>query len=195
MKNWLDRFWLIWINTLLIIGWSVSCFTSKTILWRELLWLESKINNSTRIVGDLIFLIKVLFISFSLMQLKTFYLKFRYLISNLILRPLSLLSTRYFCSTNFLRATNVLFGIGLYLILWKLTIKLHPFQDRDLLSFNTLTLSIFPVGWFYNFLYYTDSGSTFFVLWSYLLSVEERYWMSALVSEFSFFQNIFYINF
>lgn len=120
------------------------------------------------------------------MQLKTFYLKFRYLISNLILRPLSLLSTRYFCSTNFLRATNVLFGIGLYLILWKLTIKLHPFQDRDLLSFNTLTLSIFPVGWFYNFLYYTDSGSTFFVLWSYLLSIEERYWMSALVSGFSF---------
>ncbi|POG62087.1 uncharacterized protein OCT59_004086 [Rhizophagus irregularis] len=108
-----------------------------------------------------------------------------YLISNLILRPLSLLSTRYFCSTNFLRATNVLFGIGLYLILWKLTIKLHPFQDRDLLSFNTLTLSIFPVGWFYNFLYYTDSGSTFFVLWSYLLSIEERYWMSALVGGIS----------
>jgi hypothetical protein len=63
-------------------------------------------------------------------------------------------------------------------------IKLHPFQDRDLLSFDTLTLSIFPVGWFYNFLYYTDSGSTFFVLWSYLLSIEERYWMSALVSDF-----------
>ncbi|GBB95704.1 hypothetical protein RclHR1_00260009 [Rhizophagus clarus] len=108
-----------------------------------------------------------------------------YIISNLILKPLSFLPIRHLCSTNFLRATNVLFGIGLYLILWKLTIKLHSSQDRDLLSFNTFTLSIFPVGWFYNFLYYTDSGSTFFVLWSYLLSIEERYWLSGLVGGIS----------
>jgi alpha-1,2-glucosyltransferase len=62
-------------------------------------------------------------------------------------------------------------------------IKLHPFQNKALLSFNVLALSLFPVVWFYNFLYYTDPGSTFFVLWSYLLSIEKRYWMSALVSD------------
>ncbi|RIA92946.1 Glycosyltransferase Family 59 protein [Glomus cerebriforme] len=108
-----------------------------------------------------------------------------YIISNLIIKPLSTIFLHDLCSINFLRAINILFGIGLYQILWKLIIKLNPFQDRDLLSINALILSIFPVGWFYNFLYYTDSGSTFFVLWSYLLSLEKRYWMSALVGGIS----------
>ncbi|CAG8704114.1 534_t:CDS:2, partial [Funneliformis caledonium] len=110
-----------------------------------------------------------------------------YITSNLIIKPLSFIFFNYInlCSTNFLRATNILFGIGLYKILRKLMINFHPFQDRNLISFNALTLSLFPVGWFFNFLYYTDSGSTFFVLWSYLLSIEKKYWMSALVGGIS----------
>ncbi|CAI2187505.1 1087_t:CDS:2, partial [Funneliformis geosporum] len=63
--------------------------------------------------------------------------------------------------------------------------KLTTPPGLNLLSFNALTLSLFPVGWFFNFLYYTDSGSTFFVLWSYLLSTEKKYWMSALVGGIS----------
>ncbi|CAG8711824.1 6791_t:CDS:2, partial [Dentiscutata heterogama] len=50
------------------------------------------------------------------------------------------------------------------------------------LAFNAFVLSSFPVNWFYTFLYYTDSGSTFFVLWAYLLALKRQFWMSAMVS-------------
>ena len=110
---------------------------------------------------------------------------------------MSIVFSQHICSTNFFRATNILFGIGSYQILWKLMIKFHPFQNRDLLSFNALILSLFPVGWFFNFLYYTDSGSTFFVLWSYLLSTEKKYWMSAMVKYYILilFQFAFVLDF
>ncbi|RUS21152.1 alpha-2-glucosyltransferase Alg10 [Endogone sp. FLAS-F59071] len=50
---------------------------------------------------------------------------------------------------------------------------------------TAFALSLFPVGYFYNFLYYTDSGSTFFVLWAYLLAREGRYAYSGMVSAVS----------
>jgi len=42
-------------------------------------------------------------------------------------------------------------------------------------------MATFPVLYFFTFLYYTDSGSTFFILCSYLLNVQQRHHMSAAV--------------
>ncbi|CAG8840605.1 21842_t:CDS:2, partial [Racocetra persica] len=72
--------------------------------------------------------------------------------------------------------------IGLYVVFWKLLVCLHPFQDKKTRAFSAFVLSSFPVGWFYNFLYYTDSGSTFFVLLAYLLALKRQFWLSAMVS-------------
>ncbi|RIB21128.1 Glycosyltransferase Family 59 protein [Gigaspora rosea] len=106
-----------------------------------------------------------------------------YIISNLIILPLShLVHSVNFCSIEFLRATNILFSIGLYVVFWKVLAYLHPYQNKKTRAFNAFVLTSFPVNWFYNFLYYTDSGSTFFILWSYLLALKREFWMSAMVS-------------
>jgi alpha-1,2-glucosyltransferase len=45
-----------------------------------------------------------------------------------------------------------------------------------------LSCVMFPVSFFYHFLYYTDSGSTFFVLLSYFLALKKKYLASAAVT-------------
>ncbi|KAG2201912.1 hypothetical protein INT46_001571 [Mucor plumbeus] len=86
------------------------------------------------------------------------------------------------CTVNTLRFTNILFSIGLYLTLVSMVTTLYPATKNDWKTkLYALTLSWFPVGFFYNFLYYTDPGSTFFVLLSYLLVKKKRYTLSGLV--------------
>jgi len=46
---------------------------------------------------------------------------------------------------------------------------------------SALALAMFPVLYFFTFLYYTDAGSTFFILCSYLFSLQQRHCMSAAV--------------
>ncbi|CAG8478023.1 9781_t:CDS:2 [Ambispora leptoticha] len=105
-----------------------------------------------------------------------------YLISNVII-ILPFLN----CSTSILRAINLGFSLGLYLVIWRILARLHPYQNDYIRSFNAFTLSLFPVGWFYNFLYYTDSGSTFFVLLAYLMAIEKKIKTSALMATTSIF--------
>ncbi|KAI7902365.1 alpha-2-glucosyltransferase Alg10 [Cokeromyces recurvatus] len=76
------------------------------------------------------------------------------------------------CTVNALRFTNILFSIGLYFILVSLTKTSRVYA---------LSLAWFPVGFFYNFLYYTDAGSTFFVLLSYLLVKRRWYRLSGVM--------------
>ena len=42
-------------------------------------------------------------------------------------------------------------------------------------------MATFPVLYFFTFLYYTDAGSTFFILYSYLLSLRQQHCLSAAV--------------
>jgi len=48
---------------------------------------------------------------------------------------------------------------------------------------ESIVISTFPVLWFYSFLYYTDTGSTFFVLAGYYLERIGKYGPSAMVCE------------
>lgn len=85
------------------------------------------------------------------------------------------------CTVNALRATNILFSIGLYFVLVSL-ISTLSFTNRPLqTNLYALSLAWFPVGFFFNFVYYTDPGSTFFVLSSYLLVKKKRYFLAGLV--------------
>ena len=47
---------------------------------------------------------------------------------------------------------------------------------------SSLTLSLFPLLFFFNFLYYTDVGSTLTVLLGYLMSRQDRHLLASLVS-------------
>ncbi|TSK13165.1 Dol-P-Glc:Glc(2)Man(9)GlcNAc(2)-PP-Dol alpha-1,2-glucosyltransferase [Bagarius yarrelli] len=88
------------------------------------------------------------------------------------------------CSTAILRFMNVLFNCGNLYILYLLICHIHPKEKsraygRRVLS--ALTLSSFPVLYFFTFLYYTDAGSTFFTLFSYLMCLYRCHQASALL--------------
>ncbi|TWW64526.1 dol-P-Glc:Glc(2)Man(9)GlcNAc(2)-PP-Dol alpha-1,2-glucosyltransferase [Takifugu flavidus] len=100
-----------------------------------------------------------------------------YLVSVGVIKPvvwLSGLTGNVVCSTAMLRFINLLFNCGNLYLLYLLICKLHHREKtqatpRRVLS--ALSLSTFPVLYFFNFLYYTDSGSTFFILFTYLMTL------------------------
>lgn len=85
------------------------------------------------------------------------------------------------CSVQGLRATNLLFAFLLYFVLVAVSSRLHPHMHTRS-RYYALSLTWFPVSFFYFFMYYTDTGSTLFVLLSYLGVLTERYFIAGLVS-------------
>ncbi|KAM9312941.1 dol-P-Glc:Glc(2)Man(9)GlcNAc(2)-PP-Dol alpha-1,2-glucosyltransferase [Gastrophryne carolinensis] len=107
-----------------------------------------------------------------------------YLTSVGIVKPAAWLlgwSENVVCSTGMLRFINLLFSLGnlymFYLILWRIHTKVAAVK-RLLL---TLTLYLFPTLYFFTFLYYTDAGSTFFVLFTYLMCLNRNHKSAALL--------------
>jgi hypothetical protein len=86
------------------------------------------------------------------------------------------------CSLSWLRATNLLWSIILLYVLYSLSRQLHPRDRPARQAWNAFALSLFPVGYFFNFLYYTDTGSTTLVLLAYLLSLKQCHTWASLVS-------------
>ncbi|KAM5173094.1 dol-P-Glc:Glc(2)Man(9)GlcNAc(2)-PP-Dol alpha-1,2-glucosyltransferase isoform 2-T2 [Mantella aurantiaca] len=102
------------------------------------------------------------------------------------------------CSSGMLRFINLLFSLGnlymFYLILNKLHTRVSVMK-RILFAF---TLYAFPTLYFFTFLYYTDAGSTFFVLFTYVMCLYGNHKSAALLGlcAFSFRQtNIIWIVF
>ncbi|XP_006002490.1 dol-P-Glc:Glc(2)Man(9)GlcNAc(2)-PP-Dol alpha-1,2-glucosyltransferase [Latimeria chalumnae] len=88
------------------------------------------------------------------------------------------------CSTGFLRFTNLLFSTGNLYLLYLLLCKIHQ-KDKAVSTFqrilSALALSSFPVLYFFTFLYYTDAGSTFFILFTYLMCLYGQHKTAALL--------------
>ncbi|XP_032236244.2 putative Dol-P-Glc:Glc(2)Man(9)GlcNAc(2)-PP-Dol alpha-1,2-glucosyltransferase isoform X2 [Nematostella vectensis] len=125
-----------------------------------------------------------------------------YLVSLAILRVAAFFSSTELidvCSVLWLRFTNVFFVIGNAWLLREVLIQLNlqnsrksfPNKDKkentyteDVLktksTITALVLSTFPVLYFFTFLYYTDSGSTCFVLLMYLMSLKQSHVAAAL---------------
>ncbi|XP_054844442.1 dol-P-Glc:Glc(2)Man(9)GlcNAc(2)-PP-Dol alpha-1,2-glucosyltransferase isoform X2 [Eublepharis macularius] len=109
-----------------------------------------------------------------------------YLVSVGVVKPAAWLfgwSGSIVCSTGMLRFINLLFGVGNVYLLYLLFCRIH--QKKAASGFqrilSTLALAIFPVLYFFTFLYYTDTGSTFFTLFAYLMCLYGNHKTSALL--------------
>jgi alpha-1,2-glucosyltransferase len=89
------------------------------------------------------------------------------------------------CSTSSLRAVNIGLATLLLITLWQISCQLHKDVSSFTLLVNALVMSLFPVSFFFNFLYYTDVGSTLFVFSVYLAALKRHHWLGGLVSYFS----------
>ncbi len=47
---------------------------------------------------------------------------------------------------------------------------------------EAVVLALFPIAWFFGFLYYTEVPSLVFVVLSVVAATQDRHWLSALVS-------------
>ncbi|XP_029968798.1 dol-P-Glc:Glc(2)Man(9)GlcNAc(2)-PP-Dol alpha-1,2-glucosyltransferase [Salarias fasciatus] len=110
-----------------------------------------------------------------------------YLISVGVIKPvvwLADLTGDVVCSTAMLRFVNLLFNCGNLYLMYLLICKLHIREKTRTSSrrvLSALSLSTFPVLYFFNFLYYTDAGSTFFILFTYLMTLYGCHKASALL--------------
>ncbi|XP_030643074.1 dol-P-Glc:Glc(2)Man(9)GlcNAc(2)-PP-Dol alpha-1,2-glucosyltransferase [Chanos chanos] len=110
-----------------------------------------------------------------------------YLVSIGVIKPvvwLADLTGKVVCSTAMLRFVNLLFNCGNLYLLYLITCKVHQ-KDKSRMAaqrlLSALSLSIFPVLYFFTFLYYTDAGSTFFTLFTYLMCLYGSHKAAALL--------------
>ncbi|KAJ3235785.1 glucosyltransferase [Chytriomyces hyalinus] len=107
-----------------------------------------------------------------------------YLVSLALMLPTSIatLITGEFnpCSITLLRSTNLIFYAASIPLIAALLAR--PGQSSTRNSLEAIVISLFPVSYFFSFLYYTDAGSTFFSLLALLLSSNDRHVASAATS-------------
>lgn len=85
------------------------------------------------------------------------------------------------CSTSFLRGINAfIFGPLTTLIIWLILNEIHGHKNKFFCVLRLLRTVTFPLHFFFQFLYYTDCASTFFVLLMYYLTLRQKIVMSCL---------------
>lgn len=88
------------------------------------------------------------------------------------------------CSLPILRLTPLATLLTLPLILSRLLShqrRVRPPGETLSPTPDSIAVSLFPIAWFFGFLYYTDIPSLVFVLVTVLAAAQERYVLSALV--------------
>ncbi|XP_063783168.1 dol-P-Glc:Glc(2)Man(9)GlcNAc(2)-PP-Dol alpha-1,2-glucosyltransferase [Pseudophryne corroboree] len=107
-----------------------------------------------------------------------------YLTSVGILKPTTWLfgwSESVVCSAGMLRFINLVFSLGNLYVFYLIICRIHTKVSALKRILCTLTLYLFPTLYFFTFLYYTDAGSTFFVLFTYLMCLYGNHKSSALL--------------
>ena len=89
------------------------------------------------------------------------------------------------CSTVVLRSTNGVLAVLCSVIVHEIIIRLRPGLDDRKATLYSVVLALYPLHWFFTFLYYTDIASLTAVLAMYLYCLRKNYWLSGLVTEFS----------
>jgi len=92
------------------------------------------------------------------------------------------------CSTMNLRSLNVIFGMVNLALIYCITSQLHGLKQDyhpKLAILNSLNLSLLPVLFMFNFLYYTDVVSTMMVLLTYSLHLSGSPYHASLSGLFS----------
>ncbi|KAI5679133.1 hypothetical protein M9H77_10083 [Catharanthus roseus] len=89
------------------------------------------------------------------------------------------------CTTSILRSTNGVLAIFCSILIYELITHLRPALENKRATLYTVVLTLYPLHWFFTYLYYTDVLSLTAVLATYLLSLKEKYWTSALLGGFA----------
>ncbi|KAJ1550014.1 glucosyltransferase, partial [Cladochytrium tenue] len=105
-----------------------------------------------------------------------------YLLTAPLLAALSAMTGQDLCTTAWLRLANG--GVFLpctMLVVAALAEAVHGRQNAAAAVQTAVAVALFPVSFFFHFLYYTDSGSTCLVLLAHLLSLRDQHLLSAAV--------------
>ncbi|XP_033744747.1 putative Dol-P-Glc:Glc(2)Man(9)GlcNAc(2)-PP-Dol alpha-1,2-glucosyltransferase [Pecten maximus] len=107
-----------------------------------------------------------------------------YLASVGVLYPVAMVTQQLLdevCTTAVLRSINILFTTANCYLLLCIYTALHPQITPWRAATKATTLTIFPVMYFFTFLYYTDPGSIFFVLMMYYFHIQRYKLLAAMM--------------
>ncbi|XP_012091633.1 dol-P-Glc:Glc(2)Man(9)GlcNAc(2)-PP-Dol alpha-1,2-glucosyltransferase isoform X2 [Jatropha curcas] len=91
------------------------------------------------------------------------------------------------CSTAILRSVNGVLAVLCSIIVYEIITHLKPTLDERKATFLAVILALYPLHWFFTFLYYTDVASLTMVLAMYLACLKKNYRFSALLGAFAVF--------
>ncbi|KAL6507990.1 hypothetical protein OROGR_024185 [Orobanche gracilis] len=89
------------------------------------------------------------------------------------------------CSTSILRLTNGVLAVICSILVYEIIIQLRPSLDDKKATLRAMVLSLYPLHWFFTFLYYTDVASLTAVLAMYFLTLKKKYLLSSLLGALS----------
>eukprot|EP00249_Psilotum_nudum_P015965 c255_g1_i1 orf=129-1709(+) len=84
------------------------------------------------------------------------------------------------CSPPILRSVNICLSILCAFLFREITVQLEPNISGKMASMKAIVMAWYPLHWFFNFLFYTDVGSTTAVMAMYLACLKKAYWTSGL---------------
>ncbi|KAG7964786.1 hypothetical protein I3843_09G188300 [Carya illinoinensis] len=85
------------------------------------------------------------------------------------------------CTTAILRSVNGVLAALCSIIVYEITTHLRPTLSERKATIYAVVLALYPLHWFFSFLYYTDVASVTAVLAMHLACLKKRYWFSALL--------------
>ncbi|KAM7252180.1 hypothetical protein ACFE04_024063 [Oxalis oulophora] len=89
------------------------------------------------------------------------------------------------CSTAILRSINGILAVLCSIIVYEIITHLRPTVSDRKATLQTVVLALYPLNWFFSYLYYTDVASLTVVLAMYLASLKKKYLFSALLGAFA----------
>ncbi|TVU15336.1 hypothetical protein EJB05_38852 [Eragrostis curvula] len=89
------------------------------------------------------------------------------------------------CSTAVLRSTNVIMAMVCAVLFHDLLLCIRPGIGTRKATIYAILVALYPVHWFFTFVYYTDVASLATVLAMYLSCLKKRFWVSAMFGAFS----------
>ncbi|PNT61407.1 hypothetical protein BRADI_5g14887v3 [Brachypodium distachyon] len=84
------------------------------------------------------------------------------------------------CTPALLRSTNVIMAVVCGVLVHDLLLCIKPGISKAKATVYAILVALYPVHWFFTFLYYTDVASLAAVLAMYLYCLKKRFWVSAM---------------
>ncbi|KAL4642653.1 hypothetical protein ACB092_02G035900 [Castanea dentata] len=85
------------------------------------------------------------------------------------------------CTTAILRSVNGVLAVLCSILVYEIITLLRPTLSEGKATICAVVLALYPLHWFFTFLYYTDVASLTAVLAMYLACLKKSYWLSAVL--------------